>query len=232
MTVMAALSAIGTFEGRSKWVFLSSPLVPSGIPHPAQRIRVQGALRQSRARLLGWPDVSRSSNIRFVAAIALRYGRGLRRFLSVHLRNAQDVPDLAQEVYLRLLRVDHHEAIRNPEAYVFTVASHLVRQHSLRRSSEAAFMDITEAVPELALPAGEEPSAKVENSQRLERFQKEILSQLPPRVGAALVLHRIHGYSVRETASRMGVTRETVKGYLADAAKRCRKTEGGGGQSE
>jgi len=164
--------------------------------------------------------------------MALRYGRGLRRFLSVHLRNAQDVPDLAQEVYLRLLRVDHHETIRNPEAYLFTVAGHVVRQHLLSQSTNAGFIDITEAVPELALPTGEEPAAKVENSERLEQFQREILDRLPPRVGAALVLHRIHGYSVQETATQMGVTRETVKGYLADAARRCRKPEHGSGQSE
>jgi RNA polymerase sigma-19 factor, ECF subfamily len=176
--------------------------------------------------------LAHSNNSRFVAAMALRYGRGLRRFLSVHLRNVQDVPDLAQEVYLRLLRVSHQEAIRNPEAYLFTVAGHVVRQHMLRHSTDTAFIDITEAMPELTLPAGEEPPAKVEDSRRLERFQKEILERLPRRVGAALVLHRIHGYTVQETADRMGITRETAKQYLADAAKRCRKTEYGGGQHE
>jgi len=150
----------------------------------------------------------------------------------VHLRNVQDVPDLAQEVYLRLLRVSHQEAIRNPEAYLFTVAGHVVRQHLLRQSSHTSFIDITEAIPELTLPSGEEPSARVENSQRLEQFQKEILERLPRRVGAALVLHRVRGYTVQETADRMGVTRETVKQYLADAVRRCRKTEYGSGENE
>jgi RNA polymerase sigma factor (sigma-70 family) len=163
--------------------------------------------------------------------MALRYDRGLRRYLFVHLRNVQDVPDLAQEVYLRLLRVSHQEAIRNPEAYLFTVAGHVVRQHLLRQSADA-FVDITEAIPELTLPAGEEPQARVENSQRVEQFQKEILERLPRRVGAALVLHRIRGYSVQETADVMGISRETVKQYLADAAKRCRKPEYGGGPNE
>lgn len=164
--------------------------------------------------------------------MALRYGRGLRRFLSVHLRNVQDVPDLAQEVYLRLLRVSHHEAIRNPEAYLFTVASHVVRQHLLRQSHAATVVDITEEIPELTVPAGEEPQARVENSQRVEQFQKEILGRLPRRVGAALVLHRIRGYTVQETASVMGISRETVKQYLADAAKRCRKPGCGGEPNE
>ncbi len=171
------------------------------------------------------------SNSRFVAALAVRYGRGLRRFLSVHLRNAQDVPDLAQEVYLRLLRVSHQEAIRNPEAYLFTVAGHVVRQHLLRQSTDTAVADITDAAPELAQPAGEEPQARLENSQRLEEFQKQILNRLPRRVGAALVLHRIHGYTVQEAADEMGIARETVKQYLADAAKRCRTVKYGEEQS-
>lgn len=107
-----------------------------------------------------------------------------------------------------------------------------MRQHQLRQSVGTAFVDITEEIPELTLPAGEEPQAKVENSQRVEQFQKEILEQLPPRVGAALVLHRIRGYSVQETADQMGITRETAKQYLADAVKRCRKSEFGGGPEE
>lgn len=160
--------------------------------------------------------------------MAVRYGRGLRKFLTVHLRGVQDVPDLAQEVYLRLLRVSHQEAIRNPEAYLFTVAGHVVRQHLLRQSIDTAVADITDALPELAVPAGEEPEAKLEHSQRLEQFQKQILDRLPRRVGAALVLHRIHGYSVQEAASEMGIARETVKQYLADAAKRCRAATYGG----
>lgn len=175
--------------------------------------------------------MANSSNGRFVAALALKYGRGLRRYLSVHLRNAQDVPDLAQEVYLRLLRVSHHEAIRNPEAYLFTVASHVVRQHLLRQSTIAPAIDIKEAMAELTLPVGEEPPEVVSNSQRLEQFQK-ILDLLPPRMGAALVLHRIHGCTVQETADQMGLRPDTVKEYLAEAAKRCRKTEYGGGQNE
>lgn len=166
-----------------------------------------------------------SSNGRFVAALALKYGRGLHRYLSVHLRNIQDVPDLAQEVYLRLLRVSHREAIRNPEAYLFTVAGHVMRQHLLRQSTNAPAVDITEALAELTIPPGEEPPEIVDNSQQLEQFQKNILDRLPPRVGAALVLHRVHGCSVQETADQMGIARETVKQYLADAAKRCRKTE-------
>ena len=51
------------------------------------------------------------------------------------VRNAADVPDMLQEVYLRMLRVPNVESIRSPEAYLFTVAQHVVQQHSLRQSA-------------------------------------------------------------------------------------------------
>ncbi len=50
------------------------------------------------------PDMPTVDKRSFVAGIVTQYGRRLRRFLSVRLRNVQDVPELAQEVLLRLLR--------------------------------------------------------------------------------------------------------------------------------
>lgn len=157
----------------------------------------------------------------FVSAIAAQYSRRLRRFLSVRLRNVHDVPDLAQEVFLRLLRVERHEAIRNPEAYLFTVASHVVHQHSLRQSSEPVSVDITDALAELQTSTNEEPPGHAENAQRIESLER-MLSHLPPRIAAALVLHRIGGYTVQEIGDRLGVSRETAKKYLARAAEHCR----------
>lgn len=42
----------------------------------------------------------------FITDLAARHGRQLRRYLAACLRNTTDVADLAQEVFLRLLRVD------------------------------------------------------------------------------------------------------------------------------
>src|SRR5690242_10387931 len=96
----------------------------------------------------------------FVATIAARYGKRLRRFLSVRLRNVHDVPDVAQEVFLRLLRVERQDAIRNPEAYLYTVASHVLQQHTLRQSGDPVCVDITDALAELSTPAAEDPAAQ------------------------------------------------------------------------
>ncbi len=138
----------------------------------------------------------------------------------MRLRNVHDVPDLAQEVFLRLLRVERHETIRNPEAYLFTVASHVIHQHMLRSSSEPISVDITEALAELQTPESEDPTSRAEGAQGVEALE-QMLKQLPPRVAAALVLQRIGGYTVQEIADRLGVSRETAKKYLSRAAEHC-----------
>src|ERR1700721_1445913 len=53
-----------------------------------------------------------------------RWNRSLFQFLRRRVRSSVDVQDLAQETYLRLLRVDLTE-VRKPLAYLLQVASHV-----------------------------------------------------------------------------------------------------------
>jgi RNA polymerase sigma factor (sigma-70 family) len=170
--------------------------------------------------------VGMSGNRNFVATIAARYGPRLRRFLAVRLRNVDDVPDLAQEVFLRLLRVEGYEGIRSPEAYLFTIASHVVHQHAVRRSSEPVSVDITEVFPELRTSASDDPPDQAVHAQQIDELER-ILAYLPVRVATALVLHRIAGYSVQEVGDELGVSRETAKKYLARAVEHCRTVRAG-----
>lgn len=157
----------------------------------------------------------------FVAGLAAKYGERLRRFLSTRARNASDVPDLAQEVYLRLMRVDQHEIIRSPEAYLFTVASHVAHQHTLREISTPKAIDITELLSDLQLAAADDPLASAELQQRLNAIQRA-LDELPAKHSTALLLHRYAGFSIEEIGEQLGVARVTAKKYLAQALIHCR----------
>jgi len=164
--------------------------------------------------------VAEPGNHTFVERLATEYGQRLRRFFSVRVRQIHDIPDLAQEVYLRLLRVDRHELIRNPENYLFTVASHVAYQHTLRQATHPVSVDITE-LPELQAENSGDPLDHVDHAQRLNRLEA-LLKQLPPRIAATLVMHRLGGYTVQEIADQLGVSRETAKKYLARAVEHCR----------
>lgn len=160
----------------------------------------------------------------FVSEIANRYGDRLRRFLSQRLRNVADAPDLAQEVFLRLMRVEHHETIRSPEAYLFTVASHVLHQHTLRQSMSPVTVDISELFSELQLTSTDDPAASVDVEQRIEHLRFS-LAQLPPKISTTLMLHRFAGFSIEEIGQQLGVSRPTAKKYLARALTHCRDAE-------
>jgi RNA polymerase sigma factor (sigma-70 family) len=157
----------------------------------------------------------------FVSEIASRYGRRLLSFFTHRLRNRADAPDLAQEVFLRLMRVEHHETIRSPEAYLFTVASHVLNQHTLRQASTPASIDISEVFAELQLTSDDDPMARADAQQRLEQLDRS-LAKLPPKVSSTLLLHRFGGLTIEEIGRELGVSRPAAKKYLSRALKQCR----------
>lgn len=64
----------------------------------------------------------------------------LLRFLVTRLPHRADAEDLAQEAFLRLLRVPHSDLIRQPDAYLFRIAANLVLEFRLRaRRSRVSF---------------------------------------------------------------------------------------------
>jgi RNA polymerase sigma-70 factor (ECF subfamily) len=159
----------------------------------------------------------------FLAAMEKAHGRPLRRFLAVRMRHAAaDVSDLVQEVYLRLLRIEDHEAIRNPQAYLYTVASHVLHQYTLRQSVTPESMDPADVIAELHSVPDTDPAMQAELEQRFEELGSA-LQQLSPRAYATLVMHRCDGVPLKEIAVRFGVSRTMVKRYLARALVFCQQ---------
>lgn len=153
----------------------------------------------------------------FVAELARNHGQRLRRFLASRLRTAeQDVPDLVQEVFLRLLRVQRHEAIRSPQAYLFTVAFHVLYQHKLSLAAVPEAVDVLDALADSESYSMQDPSAQIDAQQRLVEMDR-MLRELPPNVHATFVLSRHYGYTLDEIARELGVSRGMVKKYLARA---------------
>jgi len=159
----------------------------------------------------------------FVAEIERQHGQRLRRFLASKLRNrAADVPDLAQEIFLRLLRIQHHETIRSTEAYLYTIAFHVLHQHTMRRAAVPEAVEITALINQMESETDIDPAKQVECQQQLEGLQ-DALSQLRPKAQAVLLLHRRDGYSLEEIATRLGFSRANAAKYLAKALVHCRQ---------
>lgn len=158
-----------------------------------------------------------------VAEIEKQHGARLRRFLASRLRKSliADVPDLVQEVFLRLLRIDHLETVRSSEAYLFTVAFHVMHQHILRRSAIPETIEISALINEMESAPENEPSMELERHQQMQELQRA-LEGLPPKAQAVLLLHRRDGFTLEEIGAKLGVSRAMAAKYLSKALVHCR----------
>ena len=146
----------------------------------------------------------------------------LQSFFLRRIRAKSDAADLAQEVYVRMLRVRDLEAIRNPVHYLYTVANNLVKEHAAldRRQASSVDIDNTPAHEQLeTLPAFD---GDLDATQRVARLGV-VLKQLRPKCRAAVELRFTQGLSYREIAIHLGVSPQMAKKYVAQALGHCRR---------
>jgi len=159
---------------------------------------------------------------RFIEKLFAEHGGALQRYIYRRIRTKSDAPDLAQEVYVRMLRVSDTEAIRNPQLYLYTVASNLVKEYAVRqlRLTTSPELDETSVAERLGeLPALDN---QLESSQMVERLGT-VLEQLPSRWRTALILQHRYGLTYQQIAERLGVSSNMVKKYLAQGLAHCRR---------
>jgi RNA polymerase sigma-70 factor (ECF subfamily) len=146
----------------------------------------------------------------------------LHAFFYRRLRVKSDTADLVQEVYLRMLRVGDSDSIRNPEAYLFTVAGNLLRENAVadHRQTLSVPVEEAEATPPLTHLPGFENELDI--TQRVTRLSV-VLQELAPKCYAAVVLQYRHELSYQEIAARLGISPRMVKKYLSQALNHCRR---------
>lgn len=157
-----------------------------------------------------------------VERLFAEHGSALRAFFRRRIRSKADAPDLAQEVYLRMLRLSDQDAIRNPVLYLYTVANNLVKEHAVLESRRAGRLD-TDEVPSLEqLEIHPNFEGDLDVQQRAARL-RAVLNQLRPKAQAAVLLRFSHGLSYREVAARLGVSPQMARKYVVQALAHCRR---------
>lgn len=157
---------------------------------------------------------------------AVTHAHELTRFLKSQVSDATDGEDLMQEVYLSILKLRAPQHIRSPKAYLFTIAANLAHGHRLRRKEAPLHIALEETTPEAlhrALPGLEAnaPESDAVLAERLEDLDHR-LSELSPKVRAAILLSHRDGYTYEEIAEKLSVVRNRVKKYLIKGLAHCR----------
>lgn len=149
-----------------------------------------------------------------------RYRRELHRYLLRRSRRPQDVDDLAQEVYLRLLRHDRSKCVHKPLAYLYGIASHVVADYRIesQHENECVSSGGADGSEDASSISADDLADQLNLQQQLERA----LAQLPPTHAAVLLAHKHRGLSYEEVAAELDLSIHTVEKYVTQAKARIR----------
>jgi len=124
--------------------------------------------------------------------------------------------DLAHDAWLKLAQVMPAQHLDNPKAYLFRIATNLLRDalrhRALVGASDEAPLELIEAVQA-------DPCGLVEHQCALLRVLRQ-LDDLPPRCREVFELARLEALSQAEIAERLGISVNTVIAQLAKARQR------------
>ena len=151
---------------------------------------------------------------RLADAAVETYHRELHRFLRRRVARSQDLGDLLQEVYLRIMRVEKAELVRKPLAYIYGIASHVVAEFRIRAQHEQVVFD-SETTDAALDEVGR--SGFSEAGGFGERQIEEAMAQLSANRLAVFLLERRDGLAHEEIARQLGLSVHTVKKYSVEA---------------
>lgn len=153
-----------------------------------------------------------------VATLYSDHHSWLKGWLQRRLGNAEQAADLAHDTFIRLLSSDRVPVtLKEPRAFLTTVAQHLVSNHWRREKLEKAYLDALAQAPEQYAQSPEQRAILLETLVELDR----LLDGLPAIVRHAFLLSQLDGQTHAEVAAALDISIPTVKRYILKALQRC-----------
>lgn len=141
----------------------------------------------------------------------------LRRKLGCTHRAA----DLAHDTFVRLLKPGALSELREPRAFLTTVAHGLMVNHLRRQDIERAYLEALAARPEPLAPSPEERALILETLEQIDA----VLDGLSQRARTAFLLSQLEGLSYADIATRLEVSVSMVKKYMLQAITHCMRID-------
>lgn len=166
-------------------------------------------------------ESSRDSTLhRDITLLYVDHHSWLQGWLARRMHCRSDAADVAQDTFVRLFCATaspQHRDLRQPRAYLATIARRLMLNLHRRRSIEQAWLYTLAQLPEQFALSAEEQCLIREALQAVD----DMLRGLPPMVRRAFVLSQLEGHSYLEIAAMLNVTVRTVQRYLTQAMEQC-----------
>jgi RNA polymerase sigma factor (sigma-70 family) len=167
------------------------------------------------------PAEEASAAVRHMTALARlfeEHNHALHSFLMARLGNEQEVREVAQEAYARLLQLDHPGTVSFPRAYLFKTAVNIAVDRTRQRRSRER---LDRVLSEEELVESTTPDRHLLASEDLAMVEKA-LCELPPKYRRAFVLKRFHEWAPEEIARELGIGTRMVRNYICRTTVYCK----------
>lgn len=155
-----------------------------------------------------------------LASLYANHHRWLRNWLRQRMGNSEHAADLAHDTFIRIL-TNHAQLshLREPRAYLRTIANRLMIDHSRRQRVEQAWLENwINVYEEDAVTCSAEKVAEI--TELLTTIAR-LLEGMPEKVRNAFIWSRLEGLTYAEIATRLNVSGSSVKQYIARALLHC-----------
>jgi RNA polymerase sigma factor (sigma-70 family) len=160
--------------------------------------------------LNSYPMTDNASHTWFRSEVLVHQAR-IERYLSRRGVARHDAQDLIQEAYIRLLSMPAGKRPYATVRFLMTTCRNLMID--ARRRDRTRPYDLVADLDALGRHDSLSPERHLEAQETLERFNASIKT-LPPRKRQVYWLRRVHQYSIKETAHRLGMSVNTVEQHL------------------
>lgn len=151
-----------------------------------------------------------------IVALYRRWRKPIRQWLS-HRSTipTADLDDIAQEVFLRLLRYSNTEMVSNPQGYLFSIASNVANEFQNRACRRQPHDN--KWIDDLLEDDDHLPETEAERASE-DRHVSEAVNELPTRMGVVVLMHINDGKTYKQIANELGlsyriVLRDMTRGY-------------------
>ncbi len=143
----------------------------------------------------------------------------LMRFAARYFKRPQEIEDVVQEAFVRVIEAQHKRSIHSPKAYLYRATRNL----ALNQLDKSAYK-LTDSISDIAIDADLLHTLSLEEEfesrERFELFCRAV-RKLPLKCQRVYILRRVYGFTQKEVAERMGISLKTVEAHLTKAIVRC-----------
>lgn len=160
-----------------------------------------------------------------VAGLNRAYRRPLIAYFLRRTGDHAEAEDMTQEVFLRTLRAPRDQVVESPDAFIFKIASNLVRDRARRRISRHADKHLSLDAPAdpdadvapLEIPAEDSSAERVLIDRERLQHAMAALELLPERTREIFIQFRLESTPQATIAARLGISVSAVEKHVVRA---------------